>query len=359
MDLVGQSIEVIQTYQDGGGAYLASPTFEHYQYCWFRDGSFIAAAMDLHARHESAGRFHQWAAAVLSSRESIIMEACQRAEAGEPLHGIGVLHARYSVQGNEVAGDTWGEFQLDGLGTWLWALELHFRLTGGEPTERQQRAAGLVAHYLACLWQTPCYDCWEEFPGKIHTYTLAAIWGGLKAYSRMGGPGRQDLLREIRAYLLEHTVSDGALKKFVGSEQVDASLIGAAVPYGLLNLEDRILHTTIERIEADLLVRGGLHRYPGDTYFGGGQWPLLSGWLGWYYMECGKIDRARQLREWIEDQADERGWLPEQVDDHLLAPEYLEPWRKRWGERASPLLWSHAMYLILDAALSHDWRMSR
>jgi len=48
---------------------------------------------------------------------------------------------------------------------------------------QRERAAGLVANYLTALWQLPCYDCWEEYPDKMHPHTLAAIYGGLKAHS--------------------------------------------------------------------------------------------------------------------------------------------------------------------------------
>ena len=36
-----------------------------------------------------------------------------------------------------------------------------------------------VCDYLAALWQLPCYDCWEEFPDRVHPHTLAAIYAGL------------------------------------------------------------------------------------------------------------------------------------------------------------------------------------
>ena len=48
------------------------------------------------------------------------------------------------------------------------------------------------------------------------------------------------------------------------------------------------------------------------------------------------------------------GDLPEQAQDNLLRPERYEPWVERWGEPASPLLWSHAMHLRLCHALGSD-----
>jgi len=45
--------------------------------------------------------------------------------------------------------------------------------------------------------------------------------------------------------------------------------------------------------------------------------------------------------------ATDEGDLPEQVADHLLDPGSQQTWLERWGPVATPLLWSHAMYLTL------------
>ena len=90
-----------------------------------------------------------------------------------------------------------------------------------------------------------------------------------------------------------------------------------------------------------------LHRYPEDTYYGGGEWLLLSCWLGWYYCATGRNEETLQILKWVENQADEEGNMPEQVTFHPNERSYIEKWVRRWGEVAKPLLWSHAMYLVL------------
>ncbi|KPV52167.1 hypothetical protein SE17_17090, partial [Kouleothrix aurantiaca] len=50
----GNSIALIRAHQSPNGAYVASPTFPTYHYCWFRDGTYIAYAMDLVGEHASA-----------------------------------------------------------------------------------------------------------------------------------------------------------------------------------------------------------------------------------------------------------------------------------------------------------------
>jgi len=77
-DLFTRSIEVIKKNQHSSGAYLASPNFSTYRYCWYRDGSFIAYAMNLIGEHESAARFHDWASSNVLSRVDIIQRALKK-----------------------------------------------------------------------------------------------------------------------------------------------------------------------------------------------------------------------------------------------------------------------------------------
>jgi GH15 family glucan-1,4-alpha-glucosidase len=129
---------------------------------------------------------------------------------------------------------------------------------------------------------------------------------------------------------------------------VDSSLLGLAVPYQVFDLDDPILQNTIQMIEKELhRPSGGVYRYKEDVYYGGGEWLLLSAWLGWFYAESGDTSKAQTLLAWIEANADSAGNMPEQVSAHPLAPRELQPWVDKWGPVASPLLWSHAMYLIL------------
>jgi isomaltose glucohydrolase len=44
------------------------------------------------------------------------------------------------------------------------------------------------------------------------------------------------------------------------------------------------------------------------------------------------------------------GDMPEQVTEFSQDASMVAPWVQRWGAVATPLLWSHAMYLIAEAA---------
>lgn len=350
--LIPHSIDVIQRYQAASGAYVACPTFPTYHYCWFRDGAFTAYAMDLYGETASAAAFHDWAATAILKRKQVVRQALMNVQAGQPLEPQNELHTRYTLEGDDGLKEEWPNHQLDGFGTWLWALGEHDRLTRAPLPQAWLTAAHLVADYLTALWNQPCYDCWEEFPQHVHTATLGAIYGGLSALAKIEHSHQfDDTLAAIRAAILEKAVYKGYLVKFPGSFTVDASLIGLAVPYNVFDLDDPLIKNTIQRIEISLLRGGGVHRYPTDTYFGGGAWSLLTAWLGWYYARTGSQVQAQAALQWIEAQATSAGDLPEQVPLDLNDPNYYEPWVDRWGPPATPLLWSHANYLILAKAL--------
>jgi GH15 family glucan-1,4-alpha-glucosidase len=345
-DLYRRSIEVILENQSPGGAYVASPTFATYRYCWFRDGAYIAYAMDLVGEHESARRFYDWALAAVAGRAGQTERAIAAARDGVPPADL-LLHTRYALDGAP-SDEEWPNFQLDGFGTLLRGLAEHLALTGRSLPDAWRTPLDVLARYLAALWRFPCYDCWEEFADLVHTSTLAAIYGGLNAAARLlDNDNLTSTAIELRDFVLAECVTDGSLGKSIGNSAVDANLIHVATPYHLLTPDDPIMRATVGRIESDLRQGGGVHRYAADSYYGGGEWVLLTAYLGWYYVDLRQPDLAAPLLDWVERQADARGRLPEQAAHNLTAPGMLPVWEERWGPSARPLLWSHAAYLTL------------
>lgn len=345
-ELARTSIEVILGNQNDSGAYVACPNFAEYRYCWLRDGSFIGYAILGHGRPESTEAFLRWVCRAID-RVSIDWAALRAAaERGEPPAEGAYLPTRFTLSG-EVTGDDWPNFQTDGYGHWLWLLEQWLTVLGKDVLpEWAESAVRKTVRYLTTAWRLPSFDAWEEHGDKVHPATLASIYGGLRAAERFGFETAA-VREEIRAMALSRLTADGALAKYLGSDAVDASLLWAAVPFGMLAPESDVMSRTAARIDAELTRSGGVVRYADDTYYGGGRWILLTAWLGWYFAGVGEHGRARECANWIELQADESGMLPEQVTDNVNAPQMVEPWVKRWGPVAKPLLWSHAMYLVL------------
>ncbi|HEX3049658.1 MAG TPA: glycoside hydrolase family 15 protein [Aggregatilineaceae bacterium] len=358
------SLTVILDNQQPGGGYLACPNMPDYQFSWFRDGAFIAYALTLEgweasishrgnmgSQWDSANQFHSWCAGIVNSRADQLERSIARAQTGHPLNFAETLNARYRPNGDADSGD-WPEFQLDGPGTWLWSLAefVNYARLYPLPIEWEQ-AIITTARYLAALWHTPCYDCWEERGTDVHISTLGAIYSGLVAAQKLIPKlNFNTTIQKIRNFVLTDGLTPTSeLAKSVGLDMVDANLLGVAVPHGLLSPTDPLMQRTVARIERELhALDAGVHRHLADVYYGGGVWVLLALWLAWYYLEIGDMQRADALIAWSESQADANFNLPEQVNTVMLAPvTHYEAWVKQRGPIANPLLWTHAQYLIV------------
>ncbi len=358
-----RSLEVILDNQQDGGAFLACPVMPDYQFSWFRDGAYIAYALtvdglkvsahhgySMAAQWEAVYPFFSWCAERINEREERLLRATEKGLRGELPLKDELLNARYRADGYE-GPEEWPEFQLDGLGTWLWAVKEYTAATGFNPLPHHwERAVVTGANYLAALWRFPCYDCWEERGDDIHTSTLGAVFAGLKAAQALVPALNFDTTcEEIRQYVLQNCITpSGELAKSVGLDAVDANLLTVALPHGLLAADDPIMLRTLERIERELHPKsGGVHRHLEDVYYGGGAWVLLDLWRAWYYLELGQPETAGEIVAWVESTADAQGYLAEQVNTAMLSPDHYAPWVKERGEIANPLLWTHAMYLVV------------
>jgi GH15 family glucan-1,4-alpha-glucosidase len=347
------SIAMIRSNQAKSGAYIASPTFSQYGYSWLRDGMWIAHSMDCVGEHDSATAFHQWAAKTLQSHATKIEDLLEKIKQGSRIEESDYLPTRFTLNGI-VGEDAWTDFQLDGYGAWLWGAVQHCQNHNPDLWKELRSSMALLIRYLTAIWYYPNYDCWEEFRNQQHLSTFAALYGGLKAVANYDPElVPHNLPENIKSYVLSNGITpDGHFMKFIGSLEVDASLLWIALPFGLVNIDDPIFKKTLYKIEQDLYRKeGGVYRYCADTYFGGGEWLLLASWLAWTFIELGRLNEAETIMQWVEAQADDNGNMPEQVAEHLLAETYFDAWVERWGTSASPLLWSHAMYLIVESRM--------
>jgi GH15 family glucan-1,4-alpha-glucosidase len=212
---------------------------------------------------------------------------------------------------------------------------------------RWQAGIEVAVDYLVAFWDRPCYDWWEEHVERRHVSTLAAIYGGLAAVDPHVEQDLSGVIASIRELVVAEGIHDGRLTKWLGSTAVDGSLPSCIVPFGLAAPGSEVADRTLAAVTRDLEVDGGVHRFTADVFYGGGQWILLSALLGWNLAVAGDRTGALRHLRWIADQADEQGNLPEQVPNHLLHPGSRDEWIARWGTVATPLLWSHGMYLIL------------
>lgn len=344
------SIDIITMNQHSSGGYVACPTYPVYNYSWFRDSAYITYAMTLSEEYDSAERFHTWAAESINKREPQILSLIN----GNMDNYEAILHTRYTLNG-DAGSEEWENFQLDGFGVWIWSLHEYIQLSGRELTEPMKKAVKLVSGYLSVLWEHPCYDCWEENRNEKHIYTMSSIYRGLQSSDKLlGSSSYPEISIQIKNWILTHGVINGSLCKYQGTDAVDSSLLGVYFPNNVLSISNPIMKRTVERIQKELYKEGGVHRYTEDTYYGGGLWILLTAWLGIWLVDDGKQSEAEKILDWICSKADIDGQLSEQHSDSLNDSSFLSYWNEKWGESAKPLLWSHAMYIILYKKLYPD-----
>lgn len=368
--LAAVSKQIIRLNQHPSGGYAASPLFGHYSFSWLRDGSFIAYSMDLTGETESAEQFYHWVNRVITRQQGRIEQLLHKHERGETIEQHEFLHTRYHLDGRDDEHSEWGHFQLDGYGAWLWGLAEHCKAMGLKRLPEAFRSSvEWTVRYLCAFWNQPNFDCWEERNDQLHPSTLACIHGGLTAvqvyWDTDETAGLNEICDQIRQFLLDHAVhpEDGFFVKSIrpaaepgcyelSYDGVDANLLWLCEPFRLFAPEHPVMAATIAKIEADLkTAHGGIRRYVSDEYYGGGEWILLTAWYGWVCNKSGKETEARQAQQWIIQQSDELGRLPEQVPHALSELQTYEQWVCRWGPPAMPLLWSHAMYLVLNSQL--------
>ncbi len=347
-DLKQISIELILENQNNFGSYVASPDYPVYSYSWLRDGSFIAYSMLINGETDSCLKFLNWVDGTIRRYKFKVEKISEKLANNQTLNPEDFLSTRYTLAGME-AQDNWPNFQIDGYGTWLWCLAEYCQLTGDDSLiEKYQDSILTTIDYLAKVWILPNYDCWEENGDKIHPSTLACVYGGIEGINQFFKTKELSVLsEEIRKFILSNLTKDKRFPKYIGSESVDSSLLWLSVPFNIVEPNHPVMKKTVQVIENKLLYEGGVKRYPEDTFYGGGQWVLMTCWLAWYYLEIGETQKAGKLFDWIKMQSDEEGNLPEQVYEDASDSDIVADWEKRWGNAAKPLLWSHAMYLVL------------
>jgi isomaltose glucohydrolase len=348
-----RSLTVLHDGQSRSGAFVASPTFRVYTFGWLRDGAFCAHSLDRVGDAAASAAWHRWVHGAIERHRPRAETVLGRLARGETPAGAEMLPARYTLDGaieSEDPVDPWPNFQIDGYGMWLWSLEQH--LAGRAPDPVLLRTVELVGRYLAATWRLPCWSCWEEFNGGEHASTLASASAGLDVASRLAGEAAfADEAERVREELLARYVTAGYVGLSPGDARVDSSILWLGVPFGVLAADDPLVVATVDEVKRQLTgPSGGVYRYRGDTYYGGGEWLLLTSSLAWHEGVSGSAESACELRRWVREQARANGDLPEQVTRCSQFPDEVEPWLERWGPVATPLLWSHAMFLISEAA---------
>ncbi|MBF9017501.1 MULTISPECIES: glycoside hydrolase family 15 protein [unclassified Oceanispirochaeta] len=349
------SIDLILKNQNPSGAYITSPTYREYQYCWFRDSSFIAYSMLLNGEVDSCKAYLEWGDRAICAQSQSILNLIKKKEQNLTIEVKELLPSRYMPDGTPHS-DDWPGSQIDGYGTWLWCLGEYASRTGDHRgITGMEESIRLIVKYLSTFWNQPCYDCWEENPLGVHPSTLACVAGGLKKINNVLAEKEiNDLVENILMFIMESSKPVGWIPKTIGSSEVDSSILLISTLFRLLPMDNPLYLSTVTKIEADLVSdgTGGVKRFKTDSYYGGGEWIFCSALLALHYFYTGKKEKAIELLDWIEQQFDEKNLLPEQVCNSVNDPSRISYWVEKWGPQQSPDLWAHSMYLILRREVS-------
>jgi GH15 family glucan-1,4-alpha-glucosidase len=368
IDLYKRSLLILRTLIDNLGGILAANDSDllrfgrdTYSYVWPRDGARAAYALVRAGYLDLPRAFFRFCANILTDD--------------------GYLLHKYNPDGS--LGSSWHPWYADGqtvlpiqedeTAAVLWALWQHFTrhkdIDFIKPLYRPLivRAADFLESFRAADTGLPhpSYDLWEERYG-VHTYTVAAVFGGLSASANFAEyfgeralaeryrKAASDLQRATRQILYSASTKRFARRWDPAAQTldpiVDASLAGM-VTFGLFPADDPLVVSTMKQVEQGLTVRtavGGLARYERDGFLRvtedaarvpGNPWIPCSLWLAQY-----KIARAETMAE-LRGALDILGWVAKQARPSGALPEQLHP----FGAEAisvCPLAWSHAEFII-------------
>jgi glucoamylase len=314
------------------GGIVAAPCMEpEYRFCWPRDATYVAYALDMCGFHDEAERFYKW---------------CQRAQEKE-----GGLYQRYYIEAR-LRGPCWSS-QIDEIATVIWGIGKHFDLTGNYGFLKSmwstvKQAANFICESINPVTSlTQSVGLWEEKWGS-HTYSNAAVCSALKASGKIAKLLEQnnlyhkwvDLSEKIRSSLI-NSVWDSQKNQFIRTfnprdENLDVSLLGLTFPFEILLGDDYRMKATAQKIEQAFSYNvGGIGRYLGDLYYGGNPWILSVLWLALYHEKLKDANKTEQLIKWATDCATDLDLLAEQIDKETSVP-----------ISAVPLAWSHAFFIL-------------
>lgn len=346
-----ESIDAILRNQSATGAIVASPDFAQYHFCWLRDGSFSAFALDRAGEYEASARYHSWVNDAIGGISGIIDDVIEKMRRGDRVDPSIMPPARFALDGTSVI-DDWPNFQIDGYGTWLWSLGQHL-IESNQPTlpKELRSSVARAARYLATFALTPCYDVWEENGSAVHTSTLASVHGGLTTAARLLDDPDLLVSAGVVKARLDEAVMNGVYVKSSENNDVDASELWLLTPFASVDANDRTFAETVATIEDRLTLDGGIRRYSTDVYFGSGAWPVLTSSLGWCAVTIGDLAKAKRCLDWVAAHFDEAGLLGEQYGGEGRDAPHYDEWVERWGHPAKNLTWSYAMFVILMIAI--------
>jgi len=201
------------------------------------------------------------------------------------------------------------------------------------------------------------YDLWEERFG-IHTYTVSTVYAALVAASNFAKVFKEDDVSERYLSVANKMASayethfyypeKGYYARAIINGKPDFTVDSQNMALFLFGMKDPVdpkVKANMDVIMNRLWVKntGGLARYEGDMYqrikddreIPGNPWIITTLWASRYYIATGDCEKALSLIKWVLDHSQRSGVLSEQINPYDGGPISV-----------SPLVWSHAEYII-------------
>ncbi|HKP69972.1 MAG TPA: glycoside hydrolase family 15 protein [Pyrinomonadaceae bacterium] len=366
VDLYKRSLLIARTQIDNGGAMLAANdsdvaerATDHYSYLWTRDGAFVANAYDQAGYSQLSRRFFEFCSRIVHPKGYFLQK----------YNADGTLASGWHPCWNAAEGKPMEPIQEDETALVLWALwENYHRYRDIELAHRLYRAMIVpCANFMTDFRHptlrlpAPSWNLWEDRRG-IHTFTCATVIGGLRAAARFASlfaetdneakyhAAADEIVEAMREHLYSKELGRflrGLLFQngddYVADPIIDASMFGTFY-FGAFAANDPMVVDTMDAIEKQLAVKGGIARFQNDGYMRtsndvvGNVWFICTLWLAEYYIAMAEtrddLEKALSMMTAVAKQAKPSGVLAEQLDPTT-------------GEHASvaPLTWSHSTYV--------------
>jgi glucoamylase len=357
---------ILRTQVDNRGAILAATDSDvahyagdHYAYCWPRDGALVAQALILAGQSELSRSFFKYCAQVIHKSGYFLHKYTPAGHLASSWHP-------WLMEGKPVL-----PIQQDETALVLWALREHFETFHDvefiKPlynTLVAQPATWMLEHRDHNGLPKPSWDLWEERRG-VHTFTVAATIGGLRAASKFatdfGDTDRAATLEEaaerMKDALLTHlwnpdqsrfarmaTPTDNGYRLDMTRDSANYALFA----FGAFRAGNPMVMSEMKSLHDRLWVKtpvGGCARYERDYFHQvekdkidqvpGNPWVICTLWHAQHAIARAKtpeeLREALPLLEWAAGKARPSGVLAEQY--HPYTGETIS---------VSPLTWSHA-----------------
>ncbi|MCS7092031.1 MAG: glycoside hydrolase family 15 protein [Patescibacteria group bacterium] len=366
--LFKRSLFYIRTHVSKNGSIIASGDSDMlqfgrdtYAYVWPRDGAFISIALAKAGDFNAAKRF-------LSFCNDIVSEKGYFMHKYRPDKSLGSSWHPWISNGKKHL-----PIQEDETALVLYALWKYFELSRDIEFIEQiynsfiKKTADFMVHHRddKTGLPSPSYDLWEQDYG-IHTFTSSSVYAALVIASKFANIfGKEksanlysNTAESIKKAILKYLYSDqeemfyrsliSKNDQFVFDKNFDLSSVYGVFKFGILPINDPVLHKVFEKTILKLRVNtgiGGYARFELDQYhhkggdYPGNPWVITTMWVAQYYLEKAgneaDLSRVQDLLLWVADLASPAGTLPEQFDPYTGG--HLS---------ASPLIWSHAEYVV-------------